>query len=144
VSQAICLNNSLRQVGMPTLTIITNAPAEVAARLDRMTLEHRPAPMMLSATIELPKDTPFYAAHFKPDLMDPVARALPADTMLLSKSSRVSGSAGIHAGTAASSCWRCPTHCAGWCRELALLTRDMSVKLTGWGITVTRRVSRRH
>lgn len=83
VSQAICLNNSLRQVGMPTLTIMTNAPAVVAQRLERMRPEHRPAVMTLTATIELPKNTPFYAAHFKLDLMDQVAETLPADTMLL-------------------------------------------------------------
>ena len=37
----------------------------------------------LTATIELPKNTPFYAAHFKLDLMDQVAKTLPADTMML-------------------------------------------------------------
>ncbi|RDJ97315.1 hypothetical protein [Paraburkholderia lacunae] len=83
VSQAICLNNSLRQVGMPTLTIMSNAPADVARRLDSMAPENRPALMRLNATIELSKDTPFYAAHFKLDLLDQVAGALPADTMLL-------------------------------------------------------------
>ncbi|MFM0502555.1 hypothetical protein [Paraburkholderia caffeinilytica] len=83
VSQAICLNNSLRQVGMPTLTIVTNAPAVVAQRLESMQKEHRPALMTLKATIELPKSTPFYAAHFKLDLMDQMAGSLPADTMLL-------------------------------------------------------------
>ncbi|WP_434110611.1 hypothetical protein [Paraburkholderia caffeinilytica] len=83
VSQAICLNNSLRQVGMPTLTIMTNAPALVERRLDSMAVKHRPALVTLNATIELPKNTPFYAAHFKLDLMDQVADSLPADTMLL-------------------------------------------------------------
>jgi hypothetical protein len=65
------------------LTIMTNAPAQVAARFDSMALAHRPALMTLSATIELPKNTPFYAAHFKLDLMDQIACVLPADTMLL-------------------------------------------------------------
>ncbi|MEZ0604086.1 hypothetical protein ACAX43_18290 [Paraburkholderia sp. IW21] len=83
VSQAICLNNSLRKVGMPTLTIMTNAPVLVAKRLESMAPEHRPALMTLNATIELPKNTPFYAAHFKLDLMDQMADSLPADTMLL-------------------------------------------------------------
>lgn len=83
VSQAICLNNSLRRVGMPRLTIMTNAPALVAQRLDSMETAHRPALMTLNATIELPKNTPFYAAHFKLDLMDQMADSLPADTMLL-------------------------------------------------------------
>ncbi len=83
VSQAICLNNSLRRVGMPKLTIMTNAPALVAQRLEGMAPEHRPALMTLKATIELPKNTPFYAAHFKLDLMDQMADSLPADTMLL-------------------------------------------------------------
>jgi hypothetical protein len=83
VSQAICLNNSLRQVGMPTLTIMTNAPTLVAQRLESVTPERRPALMTLNARIELPKNTPFYAAHFKLDLMDQMADSLPADTMLL-------------------------------------------------------------
>ncbi|MFM0731213.1 hypothetical protein PQQ52_12070 [Paraburkholderia sediminicola] len=83
VSQAVCLNNSLRQVGMPALTIMTNAPALVAQRLDSMATAHRPTLVTLNATIELPKNTPFYAAHFKLDLMDQVADSLPADTMLL-------------------------------------------------------------
>lgn len=83
VNQAICLNNSLRRVGMPTLTIMTNAPALVARRLESVAPDRRPALMTLTATIQLPKDTPFYAAHFKLDLMDQIADALPADTMLL-------------------------------------------------------------
>ena len=83
VSQAICLNNSLRRVGMPALTIMTNAPALVESRLEDMPPERRPVVATLTATIELPKNTPFYAAHFKLDLMDQVAGCLPADTMLL-------------------------------------------------------------
>lgn len=83
VSQAICLNNSLRRVGMPTLTIMTNAPALVEKRLESLPPEKRPAVTKLTATIELPKNTPFYAAHFKLDLMDQLSDALPADTMML-------------------------------------------------------------
>lgn len=83
VSQAICLNNSLRGVGMPTLTIMTNAPALVARRLENMPAANRPKVATLTATIALPKNTPFYAAHFKLDLMDQVAATLPADTMML-------------------------------------------------------------
>ncbi|WP_175149880.1 hypothetical protein [Paraburkholderia ultramafica] len=83
VSQAICLNNSLRRVGMPRLTIMTNAPALVAQRLESLPLEKRPAVTKLNATIDLPKNMPFYAAHFKLDLLDQVAESLPADTMLL-------------------------------------------------------------
>ncbi len=83
VSQAVCLNNSLRRVGMPTLTIMTNAPALVARRLESMPAANRPAVVTLTATIDLPKNTPFYAAHFKLDLMDQVAATLPADTMML-------------------------------------------------------------
>ena len=83
VSQAVCLNNSLRQLGMPTLTIMTNAPALVAQRLAKMLPQNRPAVATLTATIELPKNTPFYAAHFKLDLMDQMAGSLPVDSMLL-------------------------------------------------------------
>ncbi|MFM0736111.1 hypothetical protein PQQ51_02540 [Paraburkholderia xenovorans] len=83
VNQAICLNNSLRRVGMPTLTIMTNAPVLVAGRLASIAPEKRPALTTLTATIDLPKETPFYAAHFKLALMDQLAATLPADTMLL-------------------------------------------------------------
>lgn len=83
LTQAICLNNSLRRAGMPRLTIMTNALATVAQRLDSMPPENRPAVATLATTIELPKNTPFYAAHFKLDLMDQVAETLPADTMML-------------------------------------------------------------
>jgi hypothetical protein len=83
VNQAICLNNSLRQLGMPALTLMTNAPALVAQRLESMAPAHRPAVLTLNTRIELPKDTPFYAAHFKLDLMDQMADSLLADTMLL-------------------------------------------------------------
>jgi hypothetical protein len=83
VSQAVCLNNSLRRIGMPTLTIMTNAPPLIAKRLENMAPEIRPAVTMLTATINLPKSTPFYAAHFKLDLMDQVAAMLPDDTMML-------------------------------------------------------------
>jgi hypothetical protein len=83
VSQAVCLNNSLRRMGMPTLTIMTNAPQLVAKRLENLMPESRPAVTMLIATIELPKRTPFYAAHFKLDLMDQVASMLPDDAMML-------------------------------------------------------------
>lgn len=83
VSQAVCLNRSLRRVGMPTLTVITNEPELVAGRLRKIASEDGPAVRALRATIELPKDTPFYAAHFKLDLMDQVAATLPAGTMML-------------------------------------------------------------
>jgi hypothetical protein len=83
VSQAVCLNNSLRRIGMPMLTIVTNEPALVATRLSKIAPENGPAVTALTATIELPKDTAFYAAHFKLDLMDQVAATLPDDTMML-------------------------------------------------------------
>jgi hypothetical protein len=83
VSQAVCLNNSLRRMGMPALTIMTNAPTLVMQRLAGAPPASRPVVETLTATIELPKNTPFYAAHFKLDLMDQVADSLPADTMML-------------------------------------------------------------
>ncbi|WGS53143.1 hypothetical protein LFL96_33795 [Paraburkholderia sp. D15] len=83
VTQALCLNNSLRRVGLPMLTIVTNAPERVAQRFAGTPPEHWPAVTKLAATIELPKNMPFYAAHFKLDLMDQVAASLPDDTMML-------------------------------------------------------------
>jgi hypothetical protein len=83
VAQAVCLNKSLRRLAMPRLTIITNAPDQIAERLENFAAENRPAVMKLDGTIQLPKETPFYAAHFKLDLMDQIAHVLPADGMLL-------------------------------------------------------------
>jgi hypothetical protein len=83
VSQAICLNHSLRRLGEPPLTIVTNAPDLVLQRLASVPAGKRPHVMQLAATIELPKNTPFYAAHFKLDLLDQLAESLPPDTMLL-------------------------------------------------------------
>lgn len=83
VDQAVGLNRSLARAGMPRLNIVTNAPDEIAKRLARFAREAHPSVYQLVTTIHLPKATPFYAAHFKLDLMDQFARALPADTLML-------------------------------------------------------------
>jgi hypothetical protein len=83
VDQAVGLNRSLARAGMPRLNIMTNAPERIAARLAAFPEEARPTVHQLVMTIRLPKDTPFYAAHFKLDLLDQVARTLPRDTLML-------------------------------------------------------------
>lgn len=83
VDQAVGLNRSLARAGMPRLNIITNAPGQIAERLAGFAQEAHPSVHQLVMTIHLPKATPFYAAHFKLDLMDQLARTLPADTLML-------------------------------------------------------------
>ena len=83
VDQAVGLNRSLLRAGMPRLNIITNAPDQIDTRLATFAQEAHPRVHQLVMTIHLPKATPFYAAHFKLDLMDQVARTLPADTLML-------------------------------------------------------------
>jgi hypothetical protein len=83
VDQAVGLNRSLARAGMPRLNIMTNAPEQIATRLATFRPEARPAVHQLVTTIHLPKATPFYAAHFKLDLMDQLAHTLPPDTLML-------------------------------------------------------------
>ncbi|RFU45537.1 hypothetical protein [Paraburkholderia sp. DHOC27] len=83
VDQAVGLNRSLVQAGMPRLTIFTNSPEQVEARLKSFEPNSHAAVQQLVMTIQLPKATPFYGAHFKLDLMDQLARTLPDDTLML-------------------------------------------------------------
>jgi hypothetical protein len=83
VDQAVGLNRSLARAGMPRLNIITNSPAQIAERLTAFSKDAHPHVHQLVMTIRLPKATPFYAAHFKLDLMDQLARTLPSDTLML-------------------------------------------------------------
>lgn len=83
VDLAVGLNRSLARAGMPRLNIVTNAPGQIAQRLATFAQESHPNVHQLVMTIHLPKSTPFYAAHFKLDLMDQFARTLPTDTLML-------------------------------------------------------------
>jgi hypothetical protein len=84
VWQALCLNKSLLRAGMPRLNVFTNAADRIAALLARVPADARPNVHALSATsIDLPKSTPFYAAHFKLDMLSQASTGLPDDKLLL-------------------------------------------------------------
>ncbi|MEJ8796928.1 hypothetical protein WKR88_11625 [Trinickia caryophylli] len=85
IRQAACLNRSLLAAGMPRLNVYTNAPDAVAAEWAALPdAAARPAVHLLTTTrSDLPKNTPFYAAHFKLDLMMQVAQTLPPDALFL-------------------------------------------------------------
>lgn len=84
VRQAVCLNRSLLHAGMPRLNIYTNAIDAVNAVLADIPDVVPPAVHMLQVSrSDLPKSTPFYAAHFKLDLMTQAARSLPRNALFL-------------------------------------------------------------
>ncbi|QCP54970.1 hypothetical protein FAZ95_33190 [Trinickia violacea] len=84
VWQALCLNKSLLRAGMPRLNVFTNAADRVAELLAHAPASARPDVHALAATsIDLPKSTPFYAAHFKLDLLSQVSKRLPEDALLM-------------------------------------------------------------
>jgi hypothetical protein len=81
--QALCLNNTLQQAGMPRLNIFTNARNRVLSCFDHIPAARRPVVHELKTTISVPKETEFYGAHFKLDLLEQVADILPPETLLL-------------------------------------------------------------
>jgi hypothetical protein len=84
VWQAVCLNRSLLRAGMPRLNIFTNSTARVADLLADVPAHARPDVHALSVThTGLPKSTPFYAAHFKLDLLSQAGSRLPDDSLML-------------------------------------------------------------
>ncbi len=84
VDQAITLNRSLKAVGLPTLTIATNVRDEVAKYLDKVDARSRPHLVQLAqSTMSLPKNTGFYAAHFKLDMMEQLGAMLGEGEMLM-------------------------------------------------------------
>jgi hypothetical protein len=84
VRQAVCLNKSLLRAQMPSLNVYTNSPEVVQSALSGTPEHLRPSVHALKVTGHgLPRSTPFYAAHFKFDLMMQVARSLPNDSLFL-------------------------------------------------------------
>ncbi len=83
VDQAALLHRSLLHVGMPGLHVLTNAPATVNERLERLPDDTRFDVELLQTSLKPPRDSVFYGAHFKLDLLYQVAAALPADHLLL-------------------------------------------------------------
>lgn len=83
IAQAVTLNRSLLAAGLPRLTIATNAADYLNARLSHLDTGVRPAVFPLRASLQLPKETAFYGAHFKLDLLEQMAPALSENTLLL-------------------------------------------------------------
>jgi hypothetical protein len=83
VRQALCLNKTLLHAGMPRLTIFTNALDLVVARCSTVPEAQRPFIHELITSINVPRNTAFYAAHFKLDLLEQVTDMLGADALLL-------------------------------------------------------------
>lgn len=83
VEQAITLNRSLLAAGMPPLTIVTNARHAIQRFLVTVDEVARPRLLDLEPSLTLPKTTPFYAAHFKLDLLEQVGKCVPAGTLVL-------------------------------------------------------------
>lgn len=84
VRQAVCLNKSLLQAGLPRLNVYTNDMDAVLRALADTSDEARPIVHALKiAHHDLPRSTPFFAAHFKFDLMMQAAESLPSDALFL-------------------------------------------------------------
>ena len=83
VDQAITLNRSLIAAGMPRLIIGTNSRDEIERYLANVEQCARPTIFDLKSSMVLPKTTPFYAAHFKLDLLEQLGRSVPPGTLVL-------------------------------------------------------------
>ncbi len=83
VAQAVTLNRSLLAAGLPRLTIATNAIDPVDDYLSRLDTGIRPAVFPLRPSLHLAKETRFYGAHFKLDLLEQMAQALTGTELLL-------------------------------------------------------------
>ena len=77
------LNRSLLAAGLPRLTIATNAIDLVVEYLSRLDAEIRPVVFPLRPSLDLAKETRFYGAHFKLDLLEQMALTLPGNRLLL-------------------------------------------------------------
>lgn len=85
VRQAVCLNKSLRHAGLPRLNVYTNE-VDAVRRVLAETTDEEARPVVHALKIahhDLPRSTPFYAAHFKFDLMMQAAKTLPEDALFL-------------------------------------------------------------
>ncbi len=83
VAQAVTLNHSLLAAGLPRLTVATNAIDSVDNYLSMLDPAIRPAVFALRPSIDLAKETPFYGAHFKLDLLEQMAPTLSDNRLLL-------------------------------------------------------------
>ena len=81
--QALCLNKTLLHFGIPRLRIFTNMPDAVISCFAAVPEARRPLIYRLATSINIPRDTDFYAAHFKLDLLEQVKGMLAPETLLM-------------------------------------------------------------
>ncbi|MFM0021145.1 response regulator receiver protein [Paraburkholderia azotifigens] len=84
VEQAITLNRSMKAVGLPRLTVATNVADDVTRYLEKVDADARPYVLQLAPSkLTLPRNTRFYAAHFKLDMMEQLGAMLHEDELLM-------------------------------------------------------------
>jgi hypothetical protein len=83
IAQAVTLNRSLLAAGLPRLTVVSYATGVIGDYLSRLAAEWRPTVRQLRSSLELSKETSFYAAHFKIDLLEQMAATLTDGQLLL-------------------------------------------------------------
>ncbi|MBN3761933.1 response regulator receiver protein [Burkholderia sp. Ac-20365] len=84
LEQAITLNRSLKAVGLPTLTVATNVAGKVVRYLDKLDAGSRPHVLQLAPSqLALPKNTRFYSAHFKLDMIEQIGATLRDGELLM-------------------------------------------------------------
>jgi hypothetical protein len=84
LEQAITLNRSLKAVGLPALAVATNVADQVARYLEDVHPDSRPRVLQLErSTLDLPKMTRFYSAHFKLDMIEQLGAMLQDDELLM-------------------------------------------------------------
>lgn len=83
IAQSVTLNRSLLAVGLPRLTVVTNAPEAVRQYLSCFPVESRPLVLVLRPSLELSRQTTFYAAHYKLDLLEQMASTLLPEQLLM-------------------------------------------------------------
>jgi hypothetical protein len=84
VEQAITLNRSMNAVGLPRLTVATNVADDVARYLEKVDADARPYVLQLAPSkLTLPRNTRFYGAHFKVDMMEQLGAMLHEGELLM-------------------------------------------------------------
>ncbi|MEX3973637.1 response regulator receiver protein [Paraburkholderia caribensis] len=84
LEQAITLNRSLEAVGLPRLTVATNVADEVTRYLGKVDGDSRPNVLQLTPSgLTLPRNTRFYSAHFKLDMIEQLGAMLREGELLM-------------------------------------------------------------
>lgn len=83
VEQAVTLNRSLRALGLPRLTVVSNVPRFIERYLEDLAPDVRPTVQPLLPSLSLSRNTRFYSAHFKLDLLEQIGSSMPDGTLLM-------------------------------------------------------------